>query len=65
MRNPAFFQGTHRHRRYFEGLMNREIVESISALVSVKLTNRAGEVLYEGTSGEAGMEICLEGQQDG
>lgn len=43
-----------------DGLMNREIVESITATVTVKLKNHAGEVIYEGTSGEAGMEICLE-----
>jgi len=42
-----------------DGLMDREIIESITALVSVKLVGRHGEVLFEGTSSEAGMEICL------
>ncbi len=42
------------------GLMNREIIESITAKVYVKFTNRSGQVLFEGTSGEAGMEICID-----
>lgn len=42
-----------------EGLMDREIIESITANVSVRLVNRHGEVLFQGASSEAGMEICL------
>ena len=40
-----------------DGLMDREIIESITACVTVKLTDRHGELVFEGTSTEAGMEI--------
>lgn len=40
-----------------DGLMDREIIESITATVSIKVTNRHGQVIYEGTSSETGMEI--------
>lgn len=42
-----------------DGLMDREIVESIGARVTITLTDRRGNVRYHGTSGEAGMEISL------
>jgi len=40
-----------------DGLMDREIIESITATVSIKLTDRHGKVMYKGTSTETGMEI--------
>lgn len=40
-----------------DGLMNREIIESITATVSIQLTNRHGKLIFQGTSGESGMEI--------
>jgi len=40
-----------------DGLMDREIIESITATVSIKLTDRHGKVMYQGTSTETGMEI--------
>lgn len=43
-----------------DGLMDREIVESITAEVWLRLTNSQGEVLFESLSSEAGMEICLD-----
>jgi len=39
--------------------MDREIIESIGARVAVRLTDRKGRLLFEGKSGEAGMEISL------
>lgn len=42
-----------------DGFMDREIVESITAEVWVRLANHQGDVLFEGISSEAGMEICL------
>jgi hypothetical protein len=39
--------------------MDREIIESITARVSLRLTSPDGKVLYESSSGEAGMEISL------
>lgn len=42
-----------------DGLMDREIVESITAHVSLLLVNKAGDLLFQGSSSEAGMEICL------
>ncbi|MDD2533098.1 MAG: tocopherol cyclase family protein [Eubacteriales bacterium] len=55
----AQMRGGGKLRAPIDGLMNREIIESITATVSVKLTNLTGDVLFDGTSGEAGMEICL------
>jgi hypothetical protein len=43
-----------------DGLMDREITESITAAVWVRLTDQQGVVLFESTSSEAGMEICLD-----
>jgi len=40
-----------------DGLMDREIIESITATVSIKVTDRHGQVIYQGTSSETGMEI--------
>lgn len=42
-----------------DGLMDREIIESITAWVSVRLINKKGELVFESTSSEAGMEISL------
>jgi len=42
-----------------DGSMHREIIESIRATVHVRLEDRQGHLRYEGTSTEAGMEICL------
>lgn len=55
----ARMSGGGRLRAPVDGLMDREIIESITALVSVKLVSRRGEVLFEGTSSEAGMEISM------
>lgn len=55
----ARMAGGGRLRAPVEGLMDREIVESITARVTLRLTDPAGTVLYEGKSGEAGMEISL------
>ncbi len=41
------------------GMMDRDIIESITAAVNVKLTNKAGNIVFESQSHEAGMEICL------
>lgn len=42
-----------------DGLMDREIIESITARVTVRLTDRHGHLRFHETSNEAGMEICL------
>jgi len=42
------------------GLMNREILESITAVVKVKLTDIHGEILYEGEGKNTGLEIVSE-----
>lgn len=49
-----------RLRAPVDGLMDREIVESITAKVWVRLTNNHGDVIFESASSEAGMEICLD-----
>ncbi|AWW27180.1 tocopherol cyclase family protein [Acetobacterium carbinolicum] len=51
-----------RLRAPVDGLMDREIIESITAKVWVCLTNNQGVVLFESASNEAGMEICLDDQ---
>ena len=55
----AQMAGGGRLRAPVDGLMDREIIESITACVTVRLTDRHGQVLFEGTSREAGMEISL------
>lgn len=55
----AQMSGGGRLRAPVNGLMDREIIESISATVTVRLTDRKGQVIYQGTSSEAGMEISL------
>ena len=40
-----------------DGRMEREIEESLSAIVTVKMIDRTGRLLFEGTSHSAGMEI--------
>lgn len=42
-----------------DGLMDREIIESIRAQVKVELFDRKGRLLYQGTSSEVGMEISM------
>lgn len=42
-----------------DGLMDREIIESIRADVYLRLTSFDGQVLFEGSSDQAGMEISL------
>ncbi|OXS27100.1 MAG: hypothetical protein BI182_06460 [Acetobacterium sp. MES1] len=49
-----------RLRAPVDGLMDREIVESITAKVWLRLTNNQGNIIFESISSEAGMEICLE-----
>jgi tocopherol cyclase len=46
-------------RAPIDGLMDRQIMESITAQVSIRLTDRRGDILFQGSSKEAGMEICL------
>lgn len=40
-----------------DGYMNRDITESISAIVNFRLSNRKGKALLEGTGTNAGLEI--------
>jgi len=40
------------------GLMEREILESITAVVKVKLTDMDGETVYEGEGTNTGLEIA-------
>jgi hypothetical protein len=47
-----------RLRAPIDGLMDRQIIESITARVSIRITDRHGILIYEGSSSEAGMEIC-------
>jgi len=56
----ARMAGGGRLRAPVDGLMDREIVESITAEVWVRLANQQGVVLFESSSTEAGMEICLD-----
>lgn len=51
--------GGGRLRAPVDGLMDREVVESITADVSVRLTDKQGKLLFDSNSSEAGMEICL------
>ncbi len=46
-------------RAPIDGLMDREIIESITAQVSIKITNRRGQIIFQGMSNQTGMEICL------
>ncbi len=55
----AAMTGGGKLRAPVDGLMDREIIESIGARVTVTLTDLRGNVRYHGTSGEAGMEISL------
>ena len=55
----ARMAGGGRLRAPVDGQMDREIIESISARVTLQLADPAGRILYSGNSGEAGMEICL------
>ena len=55
----ARMAGGGRLRAPVDGLMDREIVESITAEVWLRLSDRHGEILFESVSSEAGMEICL------
>ncbi len=40
------------------GMMTRVIKESITAVVKVRLTDRSEGLVFEGTSGNTGLEIC-------
>lgn len=40
------------------GLMEREIIESITSVVKVKLFDKNSNLLYEGTGKKTGVEIC-------
>jgi hypothetical protein len=42
-----------------DGLMDREIIESITAEVWVQLIDNEGNICFDSKSNEAGMEICL------
>ncbi|NLT10811.1 MAG: hypothetical protein GXY06_00125 [Clostridiaceae bacterium] len=42
-----------------KGAMDREIIESIRARVTLRLTDKNGREIYRGVSSEAGMEISL------
>jgi len=55
----AQMAGGGRLRAPVDGLMDREIIESISAQVRVTLKDRQGNIRYQGMSREAGMEICF------
>lgn len=44
-------------RAPIDGLMDREIIESITAAVSIKITNHRSQVIFQGVSSETGMEI--------
>jgi tocopherol cyclase len=54
----AQMAGGGRLRAPVDGLMDREIIESISAQVRVTVKDRQGNIRYQGISREAGMEIC-------
>ncbi len=56
----AQMAGGGRLRAPVDGLMDREIIESITARVWVRLINNQGDIIFESTSSEAGMEICLD-----
>jgi tocopherol cyclase len=56
----AQMAGGGRLRAPVDGLMNREIIESITAEVCVELRTRDGKLLFQGTSREAGMEISIQ-----
>ncbi|MEO1815734.1 MAG: tocopherol cyclase family protein [Acetobacterium sp.] len=56
----ARMDGGGRLRAPVDGLMDREIIESITAEVWVRLADQRGMVLFESSSSEAGMEICLD-----
>lgn len=56
----AQMAGGGRLRAPVDGLMNREIIESITARVTVSLYDRQGHLVFNATSQEAGMEICLD-----
>jgi tocopherol cyclase len=55
----AQMAGGGRLRAPVDGLMDREIIESISAQVQITVKDHQGKILYEGASSEAGMEICM------
>ena len=40
------------------GLMNREITESIHGIMKVRLSDKKGQVLYEGIGTNTGVEIA-------
>lgn len=56
----AKMTGGGRLRAPVDGLMNREIIESITARVEVSLYDRRNHLIFKSASTEAGMEICLD-----
>lgn len=59
MRFSAQMAGGGRLRAPVDGLMDREIIESITAVVHVAITDHRGNIRYQGKSGEVGMELCM------
>jgi hypothetical protein len=55
----AKMSGGGKLRAPVDGLMNREIMESIAARVEIQIADAKGNLLYQGESSEAGMEISL------
>lgn len=55
----AQMSGGGRLRAPIDGLMGREIIESITAKAQVTVKDRQGRIRYQGISSEAGMEISL------
>jgi len=55
----AQMSGGGRLRAPIDGLMGREIIESITAKVEVTVKDRHGSIRYQGISSEAGMEISM------
>ena len=59
LRFSARMEGGGRLRAPIDGLMDREIIESITAQVSVEWRDKKSNLVFSGTSSEAGMEISL------
>ncbi len=54
----ARMSGGGKLRAPVDGLMDREIIESITAVVHVQVYDNKDRLLFDSTSSEAGMEIC-------
>ena len=59
LRFEAQMSGGGKLRAPVDGLMDREIIESITASVRVTVSDTHGRTLFQGVSSEAGMEMCL------